>query len=166
MLTLSSAATEFAKVVKLAGNSTKIRGFVTNVSNYNPFQATIRENYTEWSHSWDESHYASSLAPFLEAEGLPSRFIIDQGRVALNGARKEWGEWCNVEAGFGPVPGTPNNNTYVDSIVWVKPGGESDGLCGMAGAPRAGAWFEEYVEVLVKNADPSIGLTLEGDEVV
>jgi cellulose 1,4-beta-cellobiosidase len=140
----------------MSGNNTKIRGFVTNVSNYNPFLALVRENYTEWSHSWDESHYASSLAPFLEAEGLPSRFIIDQGRVALPGARAEWGEWCNVEAGFGQVPTTATNNTYVDSIVWVKPGGESDGACGMAGAPRAGAWFPEYVEMLVKNADPSI----------
>ncbi|KAB5578218.1 glycoside hydrolase family 6 protein [Coniochaeta sp. 2T2.1] len=153
---LPLSAAEFAKVVRMAGNSTKIRGFVTNVSNYNPFQAAVRENYTQYSNSWDESHYVSSLAPFLEAEGLPSRFIVDQGRVALPGARKEWGEWCNVQAGFGPVPGTANNNTYVDSIVWVKPGGESDGVCGMTGAPRAGAWFPEYVEMLVKNADPSL----------
>ncbi|KAK3681317.1 glycoside hydrolase family 6 protein [Podospora appendiculata] len=148
---LPLAAKEFATVVKLAGNGTKIRGFSTNVSNYNPYNATVRENYTEWSHSWDESHYASSLAPFLEAEGLPAHFIVDQGRVALNGARKEWGEWCNVEASFGPAPTTVTNNTYLDSIVWVKPGGESDGLCGLAGAPRAGAWFEAYTEMLVKN---------------
>ncbi|KAJ9137640.1 Glucanase [Coniochaeta hoffmannii] len=153
---LPLAAAEFAKVVRMAGNSTKIRGFVTNVSNYNPFQAAVRENYTQYSHSWDESHYASSLAPFLEAEGLPSRFIIDQGRVALPGARAEWGAWCNVQAGFGQVPTTATNNTYVDSIVWVKPGGESDGECGMDGAPKAGAWFPEYVEMLVKNADPSV----------
>lgn len=156
MLILSLAAAEFAKVLRMAGNSTKIRGFVTNVSNYNPFEAAVRENYTQYSHSWDESHYASSLAPFLEAEGLPSRFIIDQGRVALPGARKEWGEWCNVQAGFGRVPTTTTNNTYIDSIVWVKPGGESDGVCGMDGAPSAGAWFPKYVEMLVKNADPSV----------
>jgi cellulose 1,4-beta-cellobiosidase len=67
---------------------------------------------TEWSPSWDESHYASSLAPYLEAEGLPSNFIIDQGRVALPGARAEWGEWCNVEpAGLGLLPGAKQNNT-------------------------------------------------------
>jgi cellulose 1,4-beta-cellobiosidase len=87
---LPLAAKEFANVVKLAGEGKKIRGFVTNVSNYNPFNAVVRENYTEWSHSWDESHYASSLAPFLEAEGLPAHFIVDQGRVHLPGARKEW----------------------------------------------------------------------------
>ncbi|GJD03571.1 glucanase [Colletotrichum higginsianum] len=89
------------------------------------------------------------------AEGLPSRFIIDQGRVS--NSREEWGEWCNVSpAGFGVKPGTPVNNTHVDSIVWVKPGGESDGRCGLEGAPRAGVWFNDYVRMLVKNADPSI----------
>jgi cellulose 1,4-beta-cellobiosidase len=87
---LPLAAKEFAEVVKLAGEGKKIRGFVTNVSNYNPFNATVRENYTEWSNSWDESHYATSLAPFLETEGLPAHFIVDQGRVHLPGARKEW----------------------------------------------------------------------------
>lgn len=141
----------------MAGNSTKIRGFSTNVSNYNPFNANPRENFTEYSNSWDESHYASSLAPHLEEEGLPSRFIIDQGRVALAGSRKEWGEWCNVSpAGFGIAPGTPVNNTLIDSIVWIKPGGESDGQCGMEGAPRAGAWFDGYVQMLVENAHASI----------
>jgi cellulose 1,4-beta-cellobiosidase len=87
---LPLAAKEFATVVKLAGAGKKIRGFVTNVSNYNPFNAVVREDYTEWSNSWDESHYASSLAPHLEAEGLPAHFIVDQGRVHLPGARKEW----------------------------------------------------------------------------
>lgn len=162
---LPLAAKEFATVVKLAGtgpnNSTtgknKIRGFVTNVSNYNPFNATVRENYTEWSNSWDESHYATSLAPFLEEEGLPAHFIVDQGRVHLPGARKEWGEWCNVApAGFGHAPTTETGNPVVDAIAWVKPGGESDGQCGYGNAPRAGAWHDEYVQMLVKNADPSV----------
>ncbi|EAQ85581.1 hypothetical protein CHGG_06834 [Chaetomium globosum CBS 148.51] len=154
---LPLAAKVFSEVVALAGKGKKIRGFVTNVSNYNPFNAVVRENYTEWSNSWDESHYATSLAPHLEAEGLPAHFIVDQGRVALPGAREEWGEWCNVEpAGFGPAPTTNTNNTVVDALVWVKPGGESDGECGLAGATRAGEWFDEYAQMLVKNADPSV----------
>jgi cellulose 1,4-beta-cellobiosidase len=154
---LPLAAKVFSEVVALAGEGKKIRGFVTNVSNYNPFNAVVRENYTEWSNSWDESHYATSLTPHLEAAGLPAHFIVDQGRVALPGAREEWGEWCNVEpAGFGPVPTTNTNNTVVDALVWVKPGGESDGECGLAGATRAGEWFDEYAQMLVKNADPSV----------
>jgi cellulose 1,4-beta-cellobiosidase len=159
---LAPSAKEFADVVNLAkqvsgSNSTTIRGFSTNVSNYNPYIAVEREPYTEWSNSWDESHYAASLAPHLEAEGLPAKFIIDQGRVALPGARAEWGEWCNVApAGFGIRPGTAVESELVDSIVWIKPGGESDGECGLEGAPRAGAWFPEYVQLLVENADPSL----------
>lgn len=154
---IPTAAKIFAEVVQKSGNNTKIRGFSTNVSNYNPFIANPRENYTEWSNSYDESHYASSLAPHLEAQGLPTRFIIDQGRVAQYGARAEWGEWCNVApSGFGAKPGSPTNNTLVDSLVWIKPGGESDGQCGLEGAPSAGAWFDEYVQLLVKNADPSV----------
>ncbi|KAK0653168.1 1, 4-beta cellobiohydrolase [Cercophora newfieldiana] len=157
---LPLAAKEFATVVQMAGKNkskNRIRGFATNVSNYNPFNATVRENYTEWSNSWDESHYATSLAPFLEAEGLPAHFIADQGRVHLPGARKEWGEWCNVApAGFGPAPTTETNNPVVDALVWIKPGGESDGQCGFEGAPRAGEWHDEYVQMLVKNADPSV----------
>ncbi|WYZ46662.1 hypothetical protein EsH8_IX_000887 [Colletotrichum jinshuiense] len=152
---LAPSAKLFAKVVQKAGNDTKIRGFSTNVSNYNPFHANPRANYTEWSNSYDENNYALSLSPHLEAEGLPSRFIIDQGRVS--NSRAEWGEWCNVSpSGFGIQPGTPVNNTHVDSIVWVKPGGESDGRCGLEGAPSAGQWFNEFVKMLVKNADPSI----------
>jgi cellulose 1,4-beta-cellobiosidase len=155
---LPLAAKEFATVVELAGKGkNKIRGFATNVSNYNPFNATVRENYTEWSNSWDESHYATSLAPFLEEEGLPANFIVDQGRVHLPGAREEWGEWCNVHpTGFGPAPTTNTENPVVDALVWIKPGGESDGQCGFEGAPRAGEWHDEYVQMLVKNAHPSV----------
>ncbi|KAH7389369.1 1, 4-beta cellobiohydrolase [Phaeosphaeria sp. MPI-PUGE-AT-0046c] len=154
---LKPTAQIFSQVVEMAKKINplaKIRGFSTNVSNYNPFQAKVRENYTEWSPSWDESHYATSLSPYLEELGLPSNFIIDQGRVALPGARAEWGAWCNVEpAGFGPLPGTATNNTHVDSLVWIKPGGESDGACGLEGAPAAGAWFDGYVQMLVQNAE-------------
>ncbi|KAL6702365.1 hypothetical protein ACN47E_002785 [Coniothyrium glycines] len=157
---LKPTAQIFAKVVNMAkaiNPFAKIRGYSTNVSNYNSLNAKVRENYTEYSPSWDESHYASSLAPYLEAEGLPSNFIVDQGRVALPGARAEWGEWCNVSpSGFGPLPGSNPNNTHVDSVVWIKPGGESDGRCGLNGAPAAGAWFDEYVQQLVQNADPPL----------
>lgn len=164
---LPLAAKEFATVLSIANNGTTgkpatIRGFSTNVSNYNPYTVTnaTRPAYTEWSPSYDESHYASSLSPYLTELGLPAHFIIDQGRVALPGAREEWGEWCNVEpAGFGHTPTADQKvlqNENVDAIVWIKPGGESDGECGLAGAPRAGAWFEGYVEMLVKNADASV----------
>lgn len=57
---------------------------------------------------------------------------------------------------YGIRPTTDTGNPNVDSIVWVKPGGESDGECGMAGAPAAGEWFNEYTMSLVANAQPAI----------
>lgn len=65
-----------AKVVALAGEGKRIRGFATNVSNYNPYNAEVRENFTEFSTSWDENHYTLSLAPYLEAEGLVSSSLL------------------------------------------------------------------------------------------
>ena len=53
-------------------------------------------------------------------------------------------------------PTTAVDNPLVDAIVWIKPGGESDGQCGMNGAPAAGAWFNSYAEMLVKNAMPAL----------
>lgn len=65
-----------AKVVALAGDGKKIRGFATNVSNYNPFNSTFTEEWLEGSPSFDEGHYALSLAPYLEAEGLVSETLF------------------------------------------------------------------------------------------
>lgn len=146
----------FTNIVKKAGSSARIRGFATNVSNYNPVYANPRESFTEGSISFDENNYVLSLTAAFEAAGLPSHFIIDQGRVANPGARKMWGEWCNVKAGFGQPATTQTGNAHVDSIVWVKPGGESDGQCGLEGAPVAGAWFDGYAQMLAINAHSDI----------
>ncbi|TVY12807.1 1,4-beta-D-glucan cellobiohydrolase CEL6B, partial [Lachnellula arida] len=163
---LEPAATEFAKVVHLAQNLTlggagaQIRGFSTDVSNFNPYIADPRANYTQYSNAYDELHYAEVLAPHLANNSLPAHFIIDQGRSGLQNTRTTWGEWCIVEAGFGIPPTADTNSTLVDSIVWAKPGGESNGACGPdvdgGSAPGAGLWWEAYVEELVRNADPPL----------
>lgn len=153
---MSIAANEFAKIVKMAGKKARIRGFATNVSNYNPYIANPRANYTEWSPSYDEFHYTESLGAYLANVSVPNYFIVDQGRAGLQNTRSEWGQWCNVRAGYGILPTTKTNSSLVDSIVWVKPGGESDGACGMEGAPAAGQWWDEYAQMLVKNADPPL----------
>jgi cellulose 1,4-beta-cellobiosidase len=63
----------------------------------------------------------------------------------------------------------------VDAIVWVKPGGESDGTSDTEAvrfdencrsevahvpAPEAGEWFNDFVVNLVKNADPPLKQSL------
>ncbi|KAF8649386.1 hypothetical protein AX16_005827 [Volvariella volvacea WC 439] len=169
---LEPTAILFAEVLQNAGPGARVRGVATNVSNYNQYNATVREPYTEWNNSWDEKHYANSLAPFLTAHGYPAHFIVDQGRSGQHGLREEWGYWCNIKgAGFGTRPTTDTDDPLVDAIVWVKPGGESDGtsdstavrfdeMCvGPAAhvpAPEAGEWFNDYVIELVKKANPPL----------
>jgi len=154
---MCTAAAEVQTIMQKADSNAKLRGFSSNVSNYNPYQTNNPPSYTAGSPSADESRYATSLGNAMRERGLPTNFIIDQGRVAQNGARKEWGEWCNISpAGFGQPFTTNTNNPNVDAIVWVKPGGESDGQCGMSGAPVAGAWFDAYAQMLTQNAHPDI----------
>ncbi|KAJ2931102.1 hypothetical protein H1R20_g5996, partial [Candolleomyces eurysporus] len=179
---LAPSAKIFAEVLegaKAINPSAKVRGLAINVSNYNQYIAPVREDYTEWSNSWDEWHYVNSLTPHLEEAGYPAHFIVDQGRSGKAGIRTEWGQWCNIKnAGFGTRPTADQkilNNTNVDAIVWVKPGGESDGtsdetavrfdtMCrspvAHVPAPEAGDWFNDYVVNLVKNAEPPLRASL------
>lgn len=64
----------------------------------------------------------------LTSSGFPAHFIVDQGRSGVQNIRQAWGDWCNVlGAGFGTQPTTNTGSALIDSIVWVKPGGECDG---------------------------------------
>ncbi|KAH9486113.1 1,4-beta-D-glucan cellobiohydrolase CEL6B [Psilocybe cubensis] len=175
---LKPTATLLAEILQRAQEikaGSTVRGVAINVSNFNEYLALVRENFTELSNSWDESHYAQSLAPHLEEAGFPAHFIVDQTRAGRGGIRTEWGQWCNVRgAGFGTRPTADQavlQNPYVDAIVWVKPGGESDGTSDRnasrfaetcAGpvahvpAPEAGSWFNEYAANLVMLANPEL----------
>ena len=64
----------------------------------------------------------------LKNAGFPAQFIVDQGRSGQQNLRQQWGDWCNIKgAGFGTRPTTSTGSSLIDSIVWVKPGGECDG---------------------------------------
>ncbi|EMD87617.1 glycoside hydrolase family 6 protein [Bipolaris maydis ATCC 48331] len=163
----------FAEVYKAAGSPRGVRGIVTNVSNYNALRVSSCPSITQGNKNCDEERYINALAPLLKNEGFPAHFIVDQGRsgkVPTN--QQEWGDWCNVSgAGFGTRPTTNTGNALIDAIVWVKPGGESDGTsdtsaarydahCGRNSAfkpaPEAGTWFQAYFEMLLKNANPAL----------
>ena len=154
-------AKELATVYKNAGSPKQVRGFSTNVAGWNSYDQSPGEfskaTDAQYNKAQNEKLYVSMFSPELKSAGMPSQAIIDTGRNAVTGLRVEWGDWCNVSpAGYGSVPTTETDNKYIDSLVWIKPGGESDGECGLAGAPQAGVWFDEYVQMLVSQADPPL----------
>ncbi|KAJ3042145.1 hypothetical protein HDV00_008030 [Rhizophlyctis rosea] len=155
----------------------KVRGFVTNVSNYNPLRRKVVDPLTESNPAYDEEQFILSFGSALSSAGIDAHFIVDQGRSGVNPipGRLALGNWCNVaNAGFGTRPSGATSATLgiarLDAVAWVKPGGECDGTsdtsavrydakCGSSDAlkpaPEAGSWFQAYFEMLLKNANPS-----------
>ncbi|KDQ61110.1 glycoside hydrolase family 6 protein [Jaapia argillacea MUCL 33604] len=168
---LSPAATLFSALYKNASSPEYVRGLVTDVSNYNAYNTSSPDPVTSGNPNYDELLYVTALAPLLEQGGFSAHFIIDQGRSGVQDIRNAWGDWCNVKgAGFGTRPTTNTGSSLVDAIVWVKPGGESDGTsnsssprydssCALSDAdtpaPEAGTWFQEYFTTLVTKANPA-----------
>lgn len=168
---ISPAATMFTQIFKSAGSSPFIRGLATNVANYNALTAASPDPVTQGNNNYDETHYINALGPMLASSGWNAQFIVDQGRSGKQNIRSAWGNWCNIKnAGFGLRPTTSTGNSYIDAIVWIKPGGECDGtsntsavrydpMCGgpdaKIPAPEAGQWFQAYFVDLVTNANPA-----------
>ncbi|KDQ12498.1 glycoside hydrolase family 6 protein [Botryobasidium botryosum FD-172 SS1] len=169
---LAPAAQLFGQLLKTAGGTYRVRGLATNVSNYNALRTNTPDPITQGNKCYSEELYANALGPLLTQNGFPAHFIIDQGRSGVQNIRKEWGNWCNIlGAGFGIRPTTNTGNSLIDAIVWIKPGGESDGTsdtssprydstCGLSDstrpAPEAGTWFQAYFETLVTKANPAL----------
>ncbi|KAF2273817.1 cellobiohydrolase-like protein II precursor [Westerdykella ornata] len=173
---LKPGAKELATVYKNAGSPKQVRGFATNVAGWNAWDLTPGEfskaTDAQWNKCQNEKLYVEAFSPELKSAGMPAQAIVDTGRNGVQGLRKEWGHWCNVNgAGFGRRPSSSTGSSLTDAFVWVKPGGESDGtsdssatrydsFCGMEDAfkpsPEAGAWHQAYFEMLVKNANPPL----------
>ncbi|KAH0435442.1 glycosyl hydrolase family 6 [Colletotrichum camelliae] len=169
---LQPTATLYADVYKKAGSPKAVRGLVTNVSNFNGWNLTAAPSYTTPNNNYDESKFHAALTPMLKTAGYPANYLVDQGRSGKQPTGQQiWGDWCNVkDAGFGTRPTVKTGIDTLDAIVWVKPGGESDGTSNSSAtrydekcssgssftpAPEAGTWFQEYFEMLIKNADPA-----------
>ncbi|CAK7208227.1 1,4-beta-D-glucan cellobiohydrolase cel6c [Sporothrix bragantina] len=172
---LKPGAQELAKVYKAAGSPKQVRGISTNTAGWNSWDESPGEFSTasdaKYNKCQNEKIYVDTFGPLLKAAGMPSYAIIDTGRNAVTGLRKEWGDWCNVNgAGFGVRPTSSTGDSQADAFVWIKPGGESDGtsdssatrydsFCGKDDAfkpsPEAGTWNQAYFEMLVKNAKPA-----------
>jgi cellulose 1,4-beta-cellobiosidase len=161
----------FKDVLTEAGGIEKIRGFATNVSNYNTVSAADGKKLGPANPCPDEGSYITKLTEALNAEGITGKqFIIDTAR---NGrvVRTTWGSWCNAKgAGLGPRP-QASPMPLVDAFFWVKPPGESDGTSdpkaarfdascavpdAMPNAPEAGQWFPAQFLELARNAEPAL----------
>ena len=161
----------FKDVLTQAGGVDKIRGFATNVSNYNTVSGLDGKKLGPANPCPDEGTYITKLSAALNAEGITGKkFIIDTAR---NGkvVRKTWGSWCNINgAGIGARP-QASPMPLVDAYFWVKPPGESDGTSdpkaarfdagcasadSMPNAPEAGQWFGAHFLEMAKNAEPAL----------
>ncbi|KAH8692255.1 1, 4-beta cellobiohydrolase [Talaromyces proteolyticus] len=169
---LSPAAQLFAEVYSNASSPAAVRGLATNVANYNAWTIGTCPSYTSGDSNCDEQKYVNAIAPLLSSAGFNAHFITDTARNGVQPTdQNAWGDWCNVKGtGFGVRPSTDTGDTLLDSFVWVKPGGESDGTsnsssarydahCGYSDAlqpaPEAGTWFQAYFEQLLTNANPA-----------
>jgi len=177
----TAAVNIFAEVLTNAGGANKIRGFATNVANYQPlgsmFDTADPCNLaTQFNFATNEVKYVGLLETSLVLKGITGmRYIIDTGRNGVINARTDCSNWCNINrAGLG-VPPTSSTSasglSIIDAYFWVKPPGESDGTsdstaarydihCGSSDsvkpAPEAGNWFSSYFVMLANNANPSL----------
>ncbi|KAL2126786.1 hypothetical protein VTI74DRAFT_229 [Chaetomium olivicolor] len=172
---LKPGAEELAKAYKAAGSPKQFRGIATNVAGWNAWDLSPGEFSgapdAKYNSCQNEKTYVSTFGGYLKNAGMPNHAIVDTGRNAVQGLRKEWGNWCNINgAGFGVRPTADTGLELADAFVWVKPGGESDGtsdtsaarydsFCGkeesFKPSPEAGQWNQAYFEMLLKNAKPA-----------
>ncbi|CAE6495446.1 unnamed protein product [Rhizoctonia solani] len=154
---------EILQDARMYNKNATVRGLATNVSNYNGLG-----NQKEAGK--DELKYINDLAPYLKKVGFPTNFIVDQGRAGNQKAARGDDSWCNFKyAGFGLRPAV-TTHPLVDAVVWVKPGGESDGTSDTSSprydttctsptsfvpSPEAGDWSPEIFRLLVEQANPS-----------
>lgn len=161
-----------ADVLQLAGGNHRIRGFATNVANYNALEGDWGKRLESSNPAINELAYVRSFAASAEQAGLGTPgFLIDTSRNGRADTRTRWGNWCNIKgAGLGERP-TIAPSPLVDAYFWVKPPGESDGTAdptaarfdencaspdATPGAPEAGQWFHSYLVELIENANPAL----------
>jgi cellulose 1,4-beta-cellobiosidase len=167
----SRMARIFKHVLDMAGGVELVRGFATNVANYNTLSGRDGKKMEPSNPCPDELSYVRRLSDTLKRVGIKRKgFIIDTARNGKGGLRRKWGSWCNVKgAGIGERPRAITDDAPLDAYLWVKPPGESDGVSDPSqprfdascrspdsapDAPQAGEWFPAYFSDLVKNAEP------------
>ncbi|MCL2448331.1 MAG: glycoside hydrolase family 6 protein [Polyangiaceae bacterium] len=165
----------FSDVLTEAGGPDKIRGFATNVSNYDALKDGDLPKLEPSDPATCELSYVQLLDESLTEAGIVGKaFVVDTSRNGRTGIRTKSGSWCNIKgAGLGERP-QASPTPLVDAYFWIKPPGDSDGgseaaepgydkSCGgpdapdsASHAPHAGVWFSDYFVDLAKNAQPPL----------
>jgi cellulose 1,4-beta-cellobiosidase len=164
----------YTEVLAEAGGADKIRGFSTNLANYDSLEGGDLHKLEPTDPCPDELSYIKLLDSSLTEVGIKGKaFVIDTSRNGRAGIRTKSGSWCNVKgAGLGERP-QANPAPLVDAYFWLKDPGESDGggdaskpgfdkNCGpdsadaSPNAPPGGAFFPAYFLDLAKNATPPL----------
>lgn len=109
---------EIADLIRATGLLPSVRGVALNVSNYQDTAA--------------EFAYAHALSDRLGG----THALIDTSR---NGAGPAGTQWCNPSGRLVGSGGGAYGDDVVDTNLWIKPPGESDGECN--GGPPAGTWW-------------------------
>uniref|UniRef100_M4C2S9 Glycoside hydrolase n=1 Tax=Hyaloperonospora arabidopsidis (strain Emoy2) TaxID=559515 RepID=M4C2S9_HYAAE len=111
LLADSKKAAEVATVVKELSASGAVKGVTINTSNYRPTDECTT--------------YCSNFQSAMGSTDMSC--IIDTSR---NHNKLTTTDWCNVKsAGIGKPPTSETGIANIDYFMWVKPPGESDGVC-------------------------------------
>jgi cellulose 1,4-beta-cellobiosidase len=155
----------FVQTVQQLGLLNKIRGFSTNVANYQPLGVPCHavgyclngQNQNaaccadpcklegQYNPANNEMNYVLELHTSFSSAGFDAHFIIDTGRNGVANMRSNCANWCNIRgAGVGLLPSTTTNGTNVDAYYWLKTPGESDGCTQQLPSGSACARFDSF----------------------
>lgn len=141
---------QYARAVNSLGVASSIRGFSTNVANYQPIgvacpatQYCLNGQHQtdpccadpcklegQYNPANNELNFAQELVAAASAAvpGFSPKVIIDTGRNGVAAERQDCANWCNIRgAGIGRLPTTDTGHPLVDAFLWLKTPGESDG---------------------------------------
>jgi cellulose 1,4-beta-cellobiosidase len=151
-----NSMTKFMEILR-SMDLPKIRGFATNVANYQPLgvqcpwcpDEPYRNTFClngkhksdpccedpcgllgQWNPANNEHNYAAGLvAAANHMLGWDAHVIIDTGRNGVADHRQKCSSWCNPRNSGAGVPSTTEtaNPSLVDAYLWLKTPGESDG---------------------------------------
>jgi len=139
----------FTQLVQQFNIMSKIRGFSTNVANYQPLGVQCPQVgwclngqhqsdaccadpcrlESQYNPANNELNYVMEVYNAFHSQKPDLHFIVDTGRNGVPNMRADCANWCNIRgAGVGLKPTTATaNTTLIDAYFWLKTPGESDG---------------------------------------